>query len=149
MSNNWIQGWYTPKRPDKYLGDPNKIRYLSSWELDFFEFCDSNPNVIKWASEEISIPYQKPDPRTGNLVSSVYFPDIFLVWKDKTGTLRKRLIEIKPHKQTRSTRAKKPIRRIQEQYTYIVNQCKWKAAEEWCKQYGIEFEVITEKNQFL
>jgi hypothetical protein len=149
MSNKWVQGWYTVKRPDKYLGDPNDVRYLSSWELDFFKFCDNNPNVIKWASEEIKIPYAKPDPKTGREVFSVYFPDVFLVYKDKKGKLRKALIEIKPHKQTRKSRARKPVKKIQEEYTYIVNQCKWKAAQEWCKQHDIEFRVITEKDQFF
>lgn len=149
MADNWRQGWYTVKRPDKYLGDPNAVRYLSSWELEFFEFCDNNPNIIKWASEEIAIPYAKPHPRTGNLVSSVYYPDVYLVWKDVNGKLRKRLVEIKPQKQTRKSRARKPTKRVQEEYTFIVNQCKWKAAEEWCKQYGIEFKVITENDQFL
>lgn len=146
---NWVQGWYTPKRPDKYLGDPNNIRYLSSWELEFFKFCENNPNVIKWASEEIPIHYYKPDPVSGNLISSVYYPDVYLVYKDGEGKLRKRLVEIKPHKQTKPSKARKPLKRAQEQYTHIVNQCKWKAAEEWCKQKGIEFHVLTEKDQFL
>jgi len=145
----WIQGLYTPKKPDKYLGDLSAIRYMSSWELEFFEFCDNNPNIIKWASEEIPIQYYKPDPRTGNLVSSIYYPDIFLVLKDKNGKYHKHLIEIKPFKQSQPSKAKKSSRRMQEQYTYIVNQHKWDAAEKWCKSKGIEFRVLTEKNQFF
>lgn len=149
MAGGWIQGWYVPKHPEKYLGDVNAIRYLSSWELDFFKFCDNNVNIIKWASEEIPIHYYKPDPRTGGMVSSVYYPDVFLVFKDKDGKLNKQLIEIKPHKQSQPSKARKASRRMQEQYTYIVNQCKWDAAQKWCESKGIEFRVLTEKDQFV
>lgn len=147
--DNWVQGNYTVKRPDKYLGDPNNVRYLSSWELKFFEFCDNNENILKWASEEIPIQYGKPDIRTGAIVSSIYLPDIFLVYKTKDGKVKKRLIEIKPHAQTKPSRSRKADKRAREQYTYIVNQCKWDAAQKWCDSRGIEFKVLTEKDQFL
>lgn len=146
---NWVQGYYTVRRPDKYLGDPNNVRYLSSWEREFFNFCENNSNVLKWASEEIPIQYYKPDPRTGQLVSSIYYPDVFVVFKDKNGNIKRQLIEIKPYKQTKPSKARKPLKRFEEQYTHTVNQCKWKAAQEWCNQKGIEFRVLTEKDQFL
>ena len=34
---------------------------------------------------------------------------------------------------------------IYECKTYAVNQAKWKAADEWCKDKRIEFKIITEK----
>ena len=33
---------------------------------------------------------------------------------------------------------------ITEVKTYAVNQAKWKAADEWCKDRRIEFKIITE-----
>ena len=56
------------------------------------------------------------------------------------------MIEVKPKKQTREP--KKPKRQsksyITEVKTYAVNQAKWKAADEWCKDRRIEFKIITE-----
>lgn len=54
------KGRYTPQHPEKYLGDPTKIRFLSSWELRFFQACDMNPNILKWGSEEFKVPYWHP-----------------------------------------------------------------------------------------
>ena len=34
---------------------------------------------------------------------------------------------------------------IQEVFTWGVNQAKWKAADEWCKDRKIEFKVVTER----
>ena len=34
---------------------------------------------------------------------------------------------------------------IQEVFTWGVNQAKWKAATEFCKDYNMEFMIITEK----
>ena len=41
---------------------------------------------------------------------------------------------------------RKTKRYIQEAATYVVNQSKWKAATEFCKDHGWEFQVITEKH---
>lgn len=54
------KGLFKPEHPEKYMGDITKIRFLSSWELRFMHFCDSNPNVISWGSEEIRIQYWNP-----------------------------------------------------------------------------------------
>ena len=32
--------------------------------------------------------------------------------------------------------------------TYAVNQAKWRAAEEWCKDRLLEFKIITEEDLF-
>jgi hypothetical protein len=48
----YIQGYYTPKNPAKYVGDKSTIYYRSSWEKKFMVWADSNPNVIHWNSEE-------------------------------------------------------------------------------------------------
>ena len=55
--SQYKQGIYKPS--DKYVGS-NKPIYRSSWELKFFRWCDSNPNVLEWTSESICIPYTSP-----------------------------------------------------------------------------------------
>ena len=74
MARHFKQGYYTPKNPDKYVGDITKIRYMSSWELELHKFFDGNPNVIRWASEEIAIPYYKP---TDGRIHK-YYPDYWV-----------------------------------------------------------------------
>ena len=51
------KGKYKPKNRSKYKGDPTKIIYRSLWERRFMVYCDENPSIIKWASEEVVIPY--------------------------------------------------------------------------------------------
>ena len=145
----WKEGKFTPKNPDKYLGDPEEIFFRSSWEEEAFRFCDNNPHVVKWASEEIAIPYQKPNAKTGNMQNSIYLPDLFVVLDDGHGNLRRELIEIKPKKQTQKSRARKPGRRLQEDYTFMVNRLKWEAADHWCKQRNIRFRLLSEDDQFV
>lgn len=145
----WLKGVYTLKNPDKYLGDPDNVIYRSSWELDVFKKLDVNPHILKWVSEEIVIPYAKPDLRTGEFTQGFYHPDIFIVKKEVNGDIKRELLEIKPYKQTIPPTSRKPARRLQEQYTYIVNRHKWAAAEEWCKKRGITFRLLTEKNLFI
>ena len=48
------------KHPDKYVGDIRNITYRSHWERNVMRWLDQNDNVIEWASEEVSIPYQHP-----------------------------------------------------------------------------------------
>ena len=97
------KGKYKPKNPNKYAGDPSKIIYRSLWERKFMIFCDENQNVLKWASEEISIPYFSPIDNEYHQ----YFPDFVLKVKDKTNTIKTYLVEIKPEKQCREPEKKK------------------------------------------
>ena len=41
-------GFYTPRYPQKYLGDPENIQFRSSWEAAFMQFADLNPNIMQW-----------------------------------------------------------------------------------------------------
>ena len=88
------QGLYTPINKEKYIGKGTP-RYLSSWELKFFRWCDLNTNIIEWGSENIIIPYISPvDKRIHR-----YMVDNYV--KIKEGNkITKYLIEIKPKKQT-------------------------------------------------
>lgn len=142
-----MQGRYTLNHPEKYLGDKEKVVYRSSWEYDAFKFCDNNPHILKWASEEIAIPYALPTPN-GGMRKANYYPDLFLVYKDKAGNMHKEVIEIKPKKQTRPSQARKASTKMMENAVYFKNCLKWEAAEKWCKQRGIVFKILHEGDQF-
>ena len=137
------QGLYTPKNPAKYVGDSTKIRYMSSWELKVHQFFDNNPNVIRWASEEISIPYLKP---TDGKIHK-YFVDYWVEFKDKAGNIRTELIEVKPLAQTKAPRANHK-HSLYEQLTYAVNIAKWTAAKSYAEHKGWTFRLVTESSIF-
>lgn len=136
------QGKYKIKNRDKYLGDPDNIVYRSSWELKVLQWLDNHPDVISFSSEEIVIPYISPaDGRYHR-----YFPDFFVKIRSKDGTVKSMILEVKPHAQAIEPVKKTKItkRYINEVVTYGVNQAKWKAAEEYCKDRKWEFKVLTE-----
>jgi len=102
------------------------------------KWCDITPSILEWGSEEIVIPYISPvDGRRHR-----YFPDFYL----KIGS-QKYLVEVKPLKQTKEPKTQKRVtkRYINEVVTWSVNQAKWKAATEFCKDNNWEFKIITEK----
>jgi len=142
----YYQGKFKPRNPEKYKGKVNDIHYRSSWELRAFKWCDETDAVLKWASEEIVIPYRSPIDNKQHR----YFVDLYFEVKDSTGKVKKYLAEIKPEKQTTPPDAskKKTKRYIQEAMTYAVNEAKWNAAIEVCKDSGVEFIILTEKHLF-
>ena len=146
MAHNYKQGFFKPVNPEKYIGDPTNIVYRSGWEKRVMEWCDTNLNVIRWASEEIVIPYISPlDNRPHR-----YFVDFYVEAVGRDGETKKMLLEVKPLAQTKEP--KMPKRRtkryITEVVTYGINQAKWKAAEDYCRKKGWEFRVITESELF-
>lgn len=150
---SYRQGIYKLRNPEKYLLDTKKypVVYRSSWEKRFFEFMDNNPNVLTWAAEPFYIEYMKPYiTKTGKQAvrKAKYYPDVFVEYRNKSGEIKREVIEIKPYKQTRKTRAKKATRRLQEEYTYQVNMAKWAAARKWCESRNLEFKIMTEKSIF-
>lgn len=142
----YYQGIFKPKRPEKYNGDPTKIIFRSSWERKFMNWCDSNPSIIEWSSEETIIPYVCP---TDNK-SHRYFVDFKIKIKQKSGNIKTYLVEIKPFVQTQPPKVpeRKTKRFIQEVMTYGKNKAKWDAANVFCKGRGYEFIIITEKELF-
>ena len=138
------QGRFYPKNKEKYKGDVNNIIYRSLWERKFMNYCDTTDAVIEWQSEEFCIPYLSP---VDNKVHR-YFPDFLMKIKESTGEVKTYLIEIKPKKQTlepEKNPKRKTKRWINEIYTWNINQAKWKAAEEYCKDRLYEFKILTEK----
>ena len=142
-SNNVYKGRYRVTNPSKYTGNPNNVIYRSMWELKFMKYCDNNPNVLEWGSEEVVIPYLSPvDGRVHR-----YFVDFYMKVKNSEGKISKYLIEIKPSKFVKPPEQpkRKTERFIQEVYTWGVNQAKWKSAREFCADRGWKFEILTEK----
>jgi len=124
MKNTAIRGRYMPKNKGKYDGNIKKITYRSMWERRFMLYCDRSPNIVKWCSEELHIPYVSPkDNKFHN-----YYPDFTITLN--TGKVM--VVEIKPHYQK----------------TWKVNKAKWNAAEVYCEKNLLEFIVLTEKELF-
>ena len=137
-------GRFVPKNSHKYLGDPTKIFWRSLWERRVMVHLDENPGVIEWSSEEIIIPYLSPiDNRIHR-----YFPDFFIRVKNKAGLLEGIILEVKPSAQTVPPKVNKRVTKkvIQEVMTYGINEAKWKAATEYCKDRNWTFKLVTEKD---
>jgi hypothetical protein len=135
----YAQGEYTPENRHKYVGGKSPF-YRSSWELAFMRMCDTHPNILKWASENIKIPYR--NPVTGKYAN--YIPDFMIHYLDKNGVEHVELIEIKPSTQTTMENAKGNKNKL----AVAVNAAKWASAQEWCDRKGIRFKVINEDQIF-
>ena len=141
---DYYQGFFKPKNIKKYDGDPTKIFYRSRWELLYMSRLDTDPDVIKWSSEEHVIWYKSP--KDGKMHR--YFPDF--IYTKKVGDLKKvYMIEIKPYRQTKPpvlTESKRKTKKyLNEVLTWAVNSAKWEAARHFCKNKNWKFEIITEK----
>jgi hypothetical protein len=137
------KGRFKPKHPEKYVGDPTNIIYRSLWELRVMRYFDQHSSVLKWGSEEIIIPYRSPvDNRMHR-----YFPDFYVKTIGTDGKINTSIIEVKPAVQTREPKKqeKRTRKYIAEVLTWGVNQAKWKAAEEYCKDRKWTFKIMTEK----
>ena len=137
------KGKYKPKFPKKYKGDPTNIIYRSLWERHCMVYFDQNPNILKWCSEEVVIPYKSPiDGRWHR-----YFPDFLIQVRTKEGDIDTILIEVKPHKETKEPAKRERITKnyLYEVQTFGINSAKWKAAEEYCADRKWKFMILTEK----
>lgn len=133
---------YKPIFPEKYSGDPTNIIMRSSWETKFANWCDKNKAVLSWKSEETVVPYRCPtDDRIHR-----YFIDFQIQLRQRDGLIKTYLIEVKPHKQTLPPvyPGRQTQRYLTESMTFIKNQAKWKAANEYAKDRAWEFKIITE-----
>ena len=140
--NSVSQGRFRPKHQSKYAGNSKNIVFRSSWERTFMQYCDENSRVLKWASEEMHIPYFfVPDGKWHR-----YFPDFVMVVQTNQGQ-ETWIVEIKPHKQTLPPTGR-GRRAIKEAVEYGRNQSKWTAADAYCRKRGWKFRVITEKTLY-
>jgi len=138
----WFQGKFTPKHPEKYIGDLANIVFRSGYEFNFLKKLDDNPNVLKYTSETVIIRYYNPV----KMRWARYFVDFLLEVKDKEGKIFKYLIEIKPANQIhppKQGKAKKMQTFLGEAMEFSQNQAKWKAAKAWSDQHGILFLIVT------
>jgi hypothetical protein len=131
---------YIPKNPQKYVGNPNNIQCRSSWEIAVCKFFDLSTSVIRWASEEISVPYISPvDGRVHR-----YFPDFIVSYLDARGNIQQEIVEVKPLKESDERFAKTPV----DKSRFLVNKAKWEAAAKFASSNGMSFRVITELSIF-
>lgn len=133
---------FVPLNPEKYRGDPTNIIMRSSWETKFALWCDRNPSIISWSSEETVVPYVCPtDGRRHR-----YFIDFRIQIRDKNGVLTTYLVEIKPAAQTVPPKepSRKTRRFLTEAATYLKNRAKWEAAEIYARDRGWHFMIINE-----
>ena len=137
-------GRFKPKNYKKYKGDPTNVFYRSLWERRFMVYCDNNPNILEWGSEEIIIHYKSPLDKKVHR----YFPDFFIKYKNSSGKIIREIIEVKPKKHLSPPKEpkRKTKRYLGEVNTYIINQAKFKAAEEFCKDRKLGFRILTEEH---
>jgi len=140
-NSGYSQGYFPINECNKYVGK-GPIIYRSSWERKFCLYCESNPEVTHWSSEPVKIPYLNSlDGRQHN-----YFPDYYM----KLNNGDEFLIEVKPSAQLKKPKAPKrkttkSVKSYKYAYEmYVTNMCKIKYAEEYCKQRGWEYKIVTE-----
>jgi len=145
-NSGFIQGYYNPKYPKKYLGK-SPIIYRSSWERKFMILCDNRDDVIAWSSEPVEIKYWS----TLDSKERKYYPDFYMKVQ-KGETYEEFLIEIKPSDQIKkpkqptknSKKALKSYKFLAEQY--VINRDKYKYAKKWAEDRGWRFIILTEKS---
>jgi hypothetical protein len=144
MYTKTYKGRFRVVNATKYKGDITNIVYRSLWELKFMKWCDSSISVVEWGSETVIIPYISPIDNKAHR----YFVDFYIKVRTKTNSTEKYLIEIKPEKFTKPPEIpkKKTKRFIDEVFQYGVNDAKWKAAFEFCKDRNMKFVILTEKD---
>lgn len=130
---------FLPKNPSKYVGDPTNIICRSLWERKFCKYLDENETILRWASEEVAVPYYCPVKKRPCL----YYPD-FLFETVSGNDVLTFLVEIKPKKQTQPPKNKKKKSYSEEYATYLINNSKWEHAKEYCQKKGWEFKILTE-----
>ena len=108
------------------------------------KYFDSKPDILKWGSEEISIPYLSP--KDGQVHQ--YFPDFIIEYVDKDGNVQKEMVEVKPLVQTTKKLAEKNVKENWHSAAAETNEAKWKAAHDFCAANGMKFRVLTEKSIF-
>lgn len=120
---NNIMGKFVPKNDFKC--EQGCCTYRSLWERKVMLYFDRSTSVHLWSSEKIEVPYISPKDDKWH----TYYPDFWVLYTKKDGTVGEAIIEVKPKSQKR----------------WKVNKAKWKAAREMCKEKGWDFIVLTEK----
>ena len=117
-NTNYKQGFFYPRNLDKFVGKENKAIYRSGLELDYFRILDKNPNVLKWGSEEVVVPYFFENKW------HKYYVDLFVIFKFGE-SVKKYFIELKPYSQTvepKVSKRKKQMSMLYEAKQWAKNQ---------------------------
>ncbi len=146
-NSGFVQGYYNPLNPDKYIG-PTPIIYRSSWERKFCIMCDNKESVLKWSSEPVVIKYRwSKDGKEHK-----YYPDFYMkTIGENDEPPVEWLVEIKPEAQIKKplppkTKSKKALNSYKFlAKAYIKNRDKYAYANAWCENRGWRFIVLTEK----
>ncbi len=145
--SKWKQSYFYPTDTSKFIGKIPAI-CRSSWELKFCIYCDTNIDILKWASEPLGIKYYYPKTKKYH----TYYPDFFTRIKTSNGLISDLLIEVKPFAETKKpTPPKRKTHKALKNYIYAVNSYtknyyKAQAAKEFCRKRGWKYTIITEKS---
>ena len=144
--SGYRQGYYSLANPDKYVGDPTKIIYRSSWEHRFCRYCDLTAEVTKWSSEPIGVKYINPiDSR-----QHTYYVDFYMRVEKEDGPVDY-LVEVKPSAslvrpvlEGVKMTTKKLTNYNYELKTWLINRSKFSAAQIFADKVGYKFIIVTE-----
>lgn len=105
-------------------------------------YLDAHQDVQQWSSEELIIPYRSP---IDNKIHR-YFPDFQIKKRNRDGVIETVVVEIKPAKETKPPIVQKKQTRqyLREVYTWGINNAKWQAAREFCRDRNWKFTIMTE-----
>lgn len=111
-------------------------------------YFDRTGAVTQWSSEELRIPYVRPDDRQIH----TYYPDFLIRVEQRDHTAKTFVVEVKPKRQCNPPTAPKTRgqrqRHLTEMVTFAINQSKFEAATKYCQKQGWTFLVITENEIF-
>ena len=148
--SRYRQGYFVPANPEKYIGDPTKIIYRSSWEYRFCKYCDTTPEVLSWSSEPVAIPYIHPIDKKEHS----YFVDFYMKLEKPDGPVEY-LVEIKPSKSLNPPSMSEGLTTIKRLREYnqaatdwVINRAKFQAAQEFARITNRNFIIVTEEFLF-
>lgn len=98
-----------------------ECKYRSGWELSYFQYLDSDPQVLSYTYEGLKIPYVS-NAKTKRLRN--YIPDILVTYVDG----HRELVEIKQARKVHTPPVAKKLL----------------AAGDWCRSHDVTLKIITE-----
>lgn len=138
-NNKFKQGKFLSEDFIGYAGKKSYVELLSSYEFKAVKLLQQmyQVNRIKgWASEESIFEYYSDT----DMKLRKYYMD-FTILKDN----RVIFVEVKPHAETIPPRKPKTFKNEKQKInyqnkvkTFIVNQNKWAAVQEWCKNHNLQ-----------
>jgi hypothetical protein len=149
-SEKYTSGLYRVKNPRKYIGDIDNIICRSSWEYRFCMYCDTTEDIVKWSSEHESLCVDYYNPIDNKMHK--YWVDYYVKIK-RVDYFEEWMLEVKPQREYHKDKkpilegnesAKKLATYNRELKIWIINQAKFKAAQDFAKKRGIKFGVVDE-----